>query len=414
MDRDGCFVGSFGMFTDITEHKQAEEEKKALMAQLLQAQKMEAIGTLAGGIAHDFNNILGAIIGYAEMIQDDCPAGSSINQDIKQILKAGNRAKDLVKQILAFSRQAKASQIHLQPAVIIKEAVKMLRASLPATIKIEQDIDPDAGVILADPTQIHQIMMNLCTNAFHAMESDGGTLSISLRRKELFRDDPALKNHMPPGNYIQLSIKDIGTGIAPEILEKIYDPYFTTKEVGKGTGMGLAMVHGIVQSSGGSILCRSELKKGTVFHITLPIIETHLLHEIESAELIPAGLEHILLIDDEEMLIKMSKTMLERLGYRVTTRMNGKEALAAFQNSPKSFDLVITDQTMPGLTGTNLARLMLQIRPDIPIILCTGYSSNVSEEEASSIGIKAYALKPLAKKDIGNLIRKVLDGAAKN
>ncbi|MGB3223563.1 MAG: PAS domain S-box protein [Desulforhopalus sp.] len=414
MDRDGCFFGSFGMFTDITEHKQAEEEKKALMAQLLQAQKMEAIGTLAGGIAHDFNNILGAIIGYAEMIQDDCPVGSSINQDIKQILKAGNRAKDLVKQILAFSRQAKAAEIHLQPAVITSEAVKMLRASLPATIKIEQNIDPDAGVILADPTQIHQIMMNLCTNAFHAMENDGGTLTISLQRKELFQDDPALKNHMQPGNYIQLSIKDVGTGIDPEILGKIYDPYFTTKEVGKGTGMGLAMVHGIVQSSGGSILCKSQFGKGTVFHITLPVVETHLLHEIESAELIPAGLEHILLIDDEEMLIKMSKVMLERLGYRVTTRMDSNEALATFRTSPKSFDLVITDQTMPGLTGTNLARHMLQIRPDIPIILCTGYSSNVSEEEASSIGIKAYALKPLAKKDIGNLIRKVLDEAAKN
>jgi PAS domain S-box-containing protein len=416
MDKAGCFVGSFGMFTDITDHKQAEEEKKVLMAQLLQAQKMEAIGTLAGGIAHDFNNILGAIIGYAEMIQDDCSgsADSTIKHDIKQILKAGNRAKNLVKQILSFSRQAQARQIHLQPAVIIGEVLKMLRASLPATIKIEQDIDPDAGVILADPTQIHQIMMNLCTNAFHAMENNGGTLTISLQRKVLSQNDPSLKSHMQPGNYIQLSIKDIGTGIAPEILEKIYDPYFTTKEVGKGTGMGLAMVHGIVQSSGGSILCNSQLGEGTVFHINLPAIETHLLHEIEPGEEIPAGLEHILLIDDEEMLIKMSKIMLERLGYRVTTRMNGNEALATFRNSPESFDLVITDQTMPGMTGTNLAGLMLQIRPDMPIILCTGYSSNVSEEEVRSIGIKAYALKPLAKKDIGNLIRKVLDEAAKN
>jgi PAS domain S-box-containing protein len=416
MDKEGRFVGSFGMFTDITGHKHAEEERKVLTAQLLQAQKMEAIGTLAGGIAHDFNNILGAIIGYAEMIQDDCSgsAGSTVKHDIKQILKAGNRAKNLVKQILSFSRQAKARQIHLQPAIIVSEAIKMLRASLPTTIKIEQDIDPDAGVILADPTQIHQIVINLCTNAFHAMEKNGGTLTVSLHRKVLSQDDPAIKNLMQPGRYVQLSIKDIGTGIAPEILEKIYDPYFTTKESGKGTGMGLAMVHGIVQSSGGSTICNSQPGKGTAFHITLPIIETHLLHEIESAELIPAGREHILLIDDEEMLVEMSRVMFERLGYRVTTRMNSTEALTLFRDSPESFDLVITDQTMPGMTGTNLARRMLQIRPDIPIILCTGYSSNVSEEEANSIGIKAYALKPLAKKDIGNLIRSVLDGVAIN
>jgi PAS domain S-box-containing protein len=416
MDKEGHFVGSFGMFTDITGHKHAEEERKVLTAQLLQAQKMEAIGTLAGGIAHDFNNILGAIIGYAEMIQDDCSgsADSTVKHDIKQILKAGNRAKNLVKQILSFSRQAKARQIHLHPAIIISEAIKMLRASLPTTIKIEQDIDPDAGVILADPTQIHQIVMNLCTNAFHAMERNGGTLTVSLHRKVLSQHDPAINNLMQPGKYVQLSIKDIGTGIAPEILEKIYDPYFTTKELGKGTGMGLAMVHGIVQSSGGSIICNSKLGEGTVFHITLPIIETHILHEIESPELIPAGREHILLIDDEEMLIEMSRVMFERLGYRVTTRTNSTEALTIFRNSPESFDLVITDQTMPGMTGTNLARLMLQIRPDIPIILCTGYSSNVSEEEANSIGIKAYALKPLAKKDIGNLIRKVLDGVSIN
>ena len=395
---------------DITERKQAEEEKKKLTIQLYQAQKMEAIGTLAGGIAHDFINILGAILGYAEMIRDDCPTNSIVAHDIDQVIKAGNRAKELVKQILAFSRQSEATKLPVQPAPIITEAIKMLRASLPTTITIEQDIDSEAGVILADPTQIHQILMNLGTNAFHAMEINGGTLTISLHKKTLHQEDLGSEKHMRPGRFVQFSIKDTGVGIAPEILNRIFDPYFTTKEVGKGTGMGLAMVHGIVQSYGGSITCNSQLGKGTIFQIMLPVVETDFLQETEPTELIPVGREHILLVDDEEMLIELSKVMLERLGYRVTTRTSSIEALTTFRNQPKSFDLMITDQTMPGLTGVDLARLRLQIRPDLPIILCTGYSTLISEEKAESLGIKGFALKPLTKKDMGILIRKVLDG----
>ncbi len=249
---------------DITDHKRLEEERKKMQLQLQQAQKIEAIGTLAGGIAHDFNNILGAIIGYAEMIKDDCQADSITAHDIQQVLKAGNRAKELVKQILAFSRQTETQKIPMQPAIIIKELIKLLRSSIPTTISIVRDIDPKAGIILADPNQIHQIMMNICTNAFHAMETKGGILSISLKNTVLLQK-----------NFVQLSIRDTGHGIPPEILGQIFDPYFTTKEVGKGTGLGLAMVHGIVQSCKGSIDCESSLGEGTVFHVYLPIAEEY-------------------------------------------------------------------------------------------------------------------------------------------
>lgn len=402
-----------GFCSDITEGKQAEEEREKLQVQLIQSQKMEAVGTLAGGIAHDFNNILGAILGYAEMIRDDCPADSRVVHDISQVIKAGNRAKELVKQILAFSHQSQAVKLPVNPAAIIAEAVKMLRASLPTTIIIEQDIAPDTGAILADPTQIHQIMINLGTNALHAMELTGGTLAISLHKITLGEKDQGFEKHMQPENFIQLSVKDSGVGIAPEIREKIFDPYFTTKGVGKGTGMGLAMVHGIVQSYGGFITCNSQLGKGTVFNITLPMVETDSCEATGSAEPIPLGGAHILLIDDEEMLLNMSQTMLERLGYRVTTRTDSIDALALFKNDPESFDLMITDQTMPNMTGTDLAQLILQVRPGMPIILCTGYSTLITEEIASSIGIKGFAMKPLAKKDIATLIRKVLDAATR-
>jgi len=394
---------------DITEHKQAEKEKRNLAAQLQHAQKMEAIGILAGGIAHDFNNILGAILGYAEMIRDDFPTGSTGVKDINQVLKAGHRAKELVKQILAFSRQVEANNIPMQPATIVKEAIKMLRSSLPTTISIQQEIDSEAGVILANPSQIHQIVMNLCTNAFHAMEIVGGTLTISLKKKVLTLDDLGTELHMQPGNFVQLSFRDTGTGIAPEIKEKIFEPYFTTKEVGKGTGMGLDIVHGIVQSYGGSIVCECLPKEGTVFHILLPIIEEDALRESETAEQLPLGKEHILLVDDEETLVEMGTAMLERLGYRVTARMNSLEALSTFEKQSNSFDMVITDQTMPGMTGIDLARRILQMRPEMPIILCTGHSSLISEEQVKSLGIKGFAMKPMAQKEIAGLIRRILD-----
>ena len=401
----------FVLGLNTTERRQAEEEKVKLEDRLQQAQKMESIGTLAGGIAHDFNNILAAILGYAEMARDECQPGSTVYRDVTEVLDAGNRAKNLVRQILAFSRQDDSERILLQPSSIIKEIIKMLRPSLPTTIEITHDIDGITGLIFVDPSHLNQILMNLCTNAFHAMEETGGKLDISLKQVTLSNDDLEHEPDISGGNFIQLSIADSGRGIETDIKDKIFDPYFTTKGIGKGTGMGLAMVHGIVKNYGGFISLYSELGVGTVFHVFLPVAEQETITEREINDQIPTGKERILFIDDEELLAQMGKTMLERLGYHVTVRNSSLDALETFQNQPDMFDLVITDQTMPGMTGSDLSRRMLQIRYDIPIILCTGYSTIISEEKAKAMGIREFAFKPLAKKDLAKLIRKVLDVA---
>lgn len=394
---------------DITEHKRAEEVKESLQAQLLQAQKMEAIGTLAGGIAHDFNNILGAVIGYAEMARDACLAGTDIANDLDRVLEAGNRAASLVKQILAFSREVSNERIPLEPVHLVKEALKLLRPALPSTITIKQQFDACTKPIIADPTQIHQIVMNLCTNAFHAMEQTGGILEITLKDSELRPQDLPIQSGVRPGKFVVLSIGDTGPGIAPAILEKIFDPYFTTKEVGKGTGMGLSIIHGIVTTMGGFITCESELGAGALFQVYLPAAEKEVIYSTQPVEPILPGKEHIFFIDDEEILADMGKTMLERLGYKVTVRNSSMEALLTFQSQPYQFDAVITDQTMPGMTGVDLARRMLHIRPDIPILLCTGYSSIINEEQALRYGIKGFAMKPLSKKYLALTLRKLLD-----
>jgi signal transduction histidine kinase/DNA-binding NarL/FixJ family response regulator len=385
------------------------EEKIKTGNKLQHAQKMEAIGTLAGGIAHDFNNILGAIIGYAEIARDDSPKESSVVEDLDKVLEASDRAVGLVRQILAFSRQDETEHILLHPSAIVKKTVSMLRPTLPTTIEITQDFDPETGFIFADPTQIHQILMNLCTNAFHAMEKTGGRLDISIKEIDLRDGDLSHEPDVIAGTFIQLSVCDSGPGITPEIKNKIFDPYFTTKKIGKGTGLGLSIIHGIIKSYGGFITLSSELGKGTVFHVFIPVVNEEDLPAKEAIKQIPIGIEKILFIDDEEILADLGKNMLERLGYHVTVRKSSLEALETFQNQPDQFDVVITDQTMPGMTGVDLARRMLQIRPDIPIILCTGYSSIISEEKAKFLGIKEFALKPLTKKTIATLIRKVLD-----
>ncbi|WP_240192173.1 hybrid sensor histidine kinase/response regulator [Desulforhopalus vacuolatus] len=397
------------IMNDISKRISDEAEKNDLGLRLQQAQKMEAIGTLAGGIAHDFNNILSVILGFTQLAKDNSEPDSTVSKYLDEVLGAGLRAKGLVQQILAFSRQKDVERIFLQPAVIVKETIKMLRSSLPSTININQNIDSQTGWILADPTQINQILMNLCTNAFHAMEKTGGNLDISLKEVNLSSEYLIHEPGIADGTFIQLSIADSGVGIPPTVKAKIFDPYFTTKEAGKGTGMGLAMVHGIVKSYGGVISLYSELGDGTVFNVFLPVVEKELLSQKEKIDQIPSGKERILFVDDEESLGKMSKTMLERIGYHVTVRKSSFEALETFQKQPDQFDLVITDQTMPAMTGSEMSRRMLQIRPDIPIILCTGYSSTISEEKAKSMGIKDFALKPLEKKDIATLIRKVLD-----
>jgi signal transduction histidine kinase/CheY-like chemotaxis protein len=395
--------------TNITRRKEAEEQKKELEEKLRQAQKMEAIGTLAGGIAHDFNNILSAILGYTDLARQDCYHLPTVTKKLDNVIRAGHRAKDLVMQILAFSRKVDAERIPLNPGSIVKEAVKMLRPSLPSTIDIRLDVPAKTGTILADPTQFHQILMNLSTNAFHAMERAGGILSISLGETTLSESQVKNEPGVTAGKFVQLSVQDTGPGIDPGIRGKIFDPYFTTKEAGKGTGMGLSVVHGIVKSSSGFITIDSDSGNGTTVSVFLPVINMEPESENESEDPIPLGTERVLFVDDEEMLIRLNKTMLEALGYKVTTSSSSVDALRIFQENPAQFDLVITDQTMPEMTGSELAIRMRQIRPDLPIILCTGYSSIISRKKAKSIGIAAFAEKPLEKKEMARLIRKALE-----
>jgi len=396
----------------VIDNMKFEEEKLNLTSQLLQAQKMEAIGTLAGGIAHDFNNILGAIIGYTEIAADSIPSDSIAVGYLEKVAEASRRAASLVKQILAFSRQAATEDVALQPAIIVKEAIKILRPSLPSTITIKQQIDTATKSILADPSQVHQILMNLCINAYHAMEERGGILEITLKDCELSFEDLENQAGVSPGSFVVLTIGDSGRGISADIRDKIFDPYFTTKEIGKGTGMGLAIVHGIIKRYGGFITCETVLEKGTVFQVYFPAMEQVPTVPGETLVNIQSGKERILFIDDEEILVDLGKTVLERLGYEVTVRTSSLEAWNTFKNQPDRFDIVITDQTMPGVTGSDLALKMLQLRPNLPIILCTGYSSIISEEKAKSMGIKGFALKPLVRKEIALLIRQVLDEQA--
>jgi CheY-like chemotaxis protein len=293
--------------------------------------------------------------------------------------------------------------------ILVKEAIKMLRSSIPTTIAIEQNLQRDCGLINADPTQIQQILLNLCTNAFHAMEDKGGVLSIALQKVSLTETELSDFHSMEAGNYVKLTVADTGTGISPEILEKIFDPYFTTKETGKGTGMGLAIIHGIVTGCGGYVYVDSQPGTGTSFQVYLPVWSEEYMPDPNEVESTPQGIEHILFVDDEDLLAEMGRTMLERLGYRVTVQTGSQEAYSLFEEQPDAFDVLITDQTMPEMTGFELAGKVLQIRPDFPIILCTGYSSQVTKEKALAAGIKGFALKPLAKHDIAVLIRNVLE-----
>jgi len=394
---------------DITDRKRSEEERERLESQLQQAQKMEAIGTLAGGIAHDFNNILFPIIGYTEMSIEDIPEDSEVRNNLAQVLQSAHRAKDLVKQILTLSRQHPQETKLLKIQSVVEEALKLLRASIPKTIEIRRSIE-ECEPVLADSTQIHQIVMNLCTNAYHAMRETGGVLEVNLMEEEISTDDVESKLDLHPGRYAKLTIKDTGHGMDNVVLEKIFDPYYTTKPIGEGSGLGLAVVHGIVKSSGGKIRVESELGEGTSFHIYFPLIDSG----IKEPKAIPEepvlkGDERVLLIDDEEAIVFMGQQMLERLGYHVTTRTSSVEALEAFRANPDKYDLVITDMTMPNMTGIDLAPRLLEIRPDIPIIICTGFSEIIDEARAKSAGIKGYVMKPMDKDQIGRAIRKILD-----
>jgi PAS domain S-box-containing protein len=384
-------------------------EQIRMEAKLRQAQKMEAVATLAGGIAHDFNNILSAVIGFSELTATHLPADSAAAEYIAQVLRAAGRAKDLVGHIMAFSRQTEQEPIPLELHKVVKEALSLLRSTLPATIEIRHDVTP-AGTILGDPTQMHQVIMNLCTNAYHAMREKGGVLELSLKKVTVDREMENTQPDLPSGDYVRLMVSDTGCGMPPDVMSRIFEPYFTTKAEGEGTGLGLAVVHGIVKSHRGAINVYSQPGKGTVFRVYLPQIERapdeH--RELHEAPL-PTGDERILFVDDESILAILGKLMLKPLGYTVVTQTSGVEALELFRNQPGAFDLVVTDMTMPQMTGAELARELMRIRADIPIILCTGFSHSMSEEKAKAIGIREYAMKPLIRQDLARIIRKVLD-----
>ena len=398
----GEITGMVGLLKDITEHRKTE-------AQLRQAQKMEAIGTLAGGIAHDFNNILMAIIGHADLAKMKLPGDSEVIYNLNQVKSAGERAKRLIQQILAFSRMGEQQRIALSLTPLIKEALKFLKSTLPTSIEIRDYLEADPGIIEADATQIQQIVMNLCTNAEHAMREEGGTLHVKLIRVEADTQTALQHHELHTGPHVRLTVTDTGCGMEPETLEHIFDPYFTTKEVGEGTGLGLSVVHGIVNTHGGAITVKSAPAKGTTFHVYFPIIEKEEKLQERSEGPLPTGNERILFVDDEQVIVYIGEKTLGQLGYDVVTKANGVDALELFRADPDRFDLVITDMTMPRMTGDQFARELIKLRPDIPIILCTGFNPKISKEQAGKIGIKAFVMKPLVRRDMANIVRKVLD-----
>ena len=392
----------------IAEHQKEKEKNRNLETQLRQSQKMEAIGTLAGGIAHDFNNILFPIFGYTQMLLEDAPVQGPLRHGLNQILVGAERARDLVQQILTVSRQQEQITRPVQPHLIIKEVLNLTRSSLPSTIKINRNIDARCGMIMADPTQIHQLAMNLITNAFQAMEATGGELSLSLKATELQGAELSAPG-MTPGPYICLTVKDTGPGIDKEIQERIFDPYFTTKKKGRGTGLGLSIVNGIVQSHGGQIQLFSRPGQGAEFRVFLPIIKKNHRDPVKNSTALKQGTERILLVDDQDTVINVQKRMLEHLGYHVTPCIHPGEALKLFSAAPHGFDLIITDLTMPGMTGDRLAVEMLGIRGDIPILLSTGFSESMTREKATSLGIKALLMKPVTMELLSKTLRKLLD-----
>jgi CheY-like chemotaxis protein len=368
---------------------------------------MESIGTLAGGVAHDFNNILGIILGNAELALDDIPRENPARLYLEEIRIAGSRAKDVVCQLLSFARKTTLEKKPANIAPIITESLKLLRSSIPSSIEIRQNIAKDADAILADPTQINQILINLCTNADHAMP-DGGILEICLKNVKFDEDTKARHPNLDPGRYVNLVVSDTGHGIPSEEIDRIYDPYFTTKEVGKGAGMGLAVVHGIVMNHNGAIFVESELEKGTTFSLFFPATESEPISEVPVNDDLPGGKERILFIDDDESIVYVGRFRLERLGYQVQTKTSPVDALELFRGKPDQFDLVITDMTMPQMTGDLLVKEILKIRPGMPTVICTGFSEKMDEKKAKEIGIRQYIEKPFSRSDLAKMVRKAL------
>ena len=424
LDAAGNLVGYRGAATDVTERKEAEEalrkaheelqqemaKREKAEQQLLQSQKLEAIGTLTGGIAHDFNNILATIVINSEMALFDLPGGSGLRTNLDLILKSGLRGKDLVKQMLLFSRKSEKKQEVLTLTPLIKETFKLLRSSIPTTIQMKLHLETESDSVSADPSQIQQVIMNLCTNAAYAMRGTTGSIDISLRGIT-FGSTDLPEAEMQPGDYLVLSVKDTGSGMDEEVKERIFEPFFTTKPVGEGTGLGLSVVYGIVKNHKGGITVYSEPGKGSVFKVYFPKVDTGVSVEAETSKPIPIprGNERILLLDDEEFIVKAVQNMLEHLGYKVTALMDNREALKLFSADPSQFDLVITDQTMPFMTGEDLGKELMRIRPDIPVILCTGYSDLISSEKAIAMGFRGFIMKPFTVREGAELVRRVLD-----
>ncbi len=394
-DKEGSLIHVAGIAQDITERFKAQKEKEHLKNQLQHAHKMEAIGTLAGGIAHDFNNILGIIIGNAELAIDDVPAQNPARLSLEEIITASKRAKDVVWQLLSFSRKSEREKEPVIISTILKEVMALIRSSIPRTIDIELILPETESQIKADATQIHQVILNLCTNAAHAMADTGGKLEVKLEDLHINLDSLSGFSNFSVGKHLKISVKDTGPGIDPKIQERIFDPYFTTKPVGKGTGMGLAVVHGIVKSHSGDICLKSAIGVGATFEIIFPALTQEVMTKAKKEKEIPSGSERILLIDDEESLVDIGQRMLTRLGYSVITQTDPQKAIDLFKQDPDAFDLIITDMTMPSMTGDQLIQQVLSLKPDQPIILCTGYSEKLSEHDALEMGVSKYIEKPL-------------------
>ena len=399
----------------IDAHQQLDDEKKQLEEQLRQAQKMEAIGTLAGGIAHDFNNILAAIMGHTELAVMQIDEKEQAQRCLSEVLRASDRAKDLVFQILSFSRQSDSDLKPLQISTIIKEALRLIRSTLPTTISIHKSIENQESIIVGNATQIHQILMNLCTNAAHAMKNGDGTLSVSLRAEDITIDDLSITSSgsypskLGPGRYVCLMVADTGHGIPPHLINRIFDPYFTTKEKDVGTGLGLAVVQGIVQNHGGAIEVNSRPGRGTTFHIYLPRVESEIKNEIKTLKTIPYGNENILFVDDDPALAELGGKLLTTLGYQVATETDPHAALERFLQDPDFFDLIMTDLIMPGLSGEAFAKKVLQQSPEMPIIACTGFSERLNEDHLIEAGIKGVLYKPITIYHMAQGIRQALD-----
>lgn len=401
-DSNGTIINFVAVKHDISRELELEQ-------QLQQAVKMEALGTLAGGIAHDFNNILAAILGYTRMAMDDITQDSRPFRDLVKVVQSGDRAAELVKQIMLFCRRERQDLLPIQLTPLIKETLKMLRASLPSSIILRDTVSPDCPPIMADPSQIQQILLNLCSNAKQAMLEDGGTLGICLKGYWRTGKEPSHKA-MPPGSYLHLQVTDSGTGISQESLTRIFDPFFTTKAIGEGTGLGLAVVHGIVKNHKGSIEVNSTVGQGSSFSILFPVSDT--IPEIKSEENkanIPRGCEHILVVDDEVNILTIRERLLSKLGYRISSFSSSLKALDAFAQDPTQYDLLLTDMTMPNMDGRELKERVHDIRPGIPVILCTGHSELINRRKAAEYGFRAFLEKPIKPDTLANILRRIFD-----